>query len=68
MTSGASAQRHHHIGDGANRWPAVHRLDAARALRLAVERAPAGRVLHAAAEEGVPGFAIRSGVQLPVPC
>ncbi|GAA1085299.1 MULTISPECIES: SDR family oxidoreductase [Streptomyces violaceusniger group] len=43
-----------HIGDGANRWPAVHRLDAARLFRLAVEKAPAGSVLHGVAEEGVP--------------
>jgi nucleoside-diphosphate-sugar epimerase len=42
------------IGDGANRWPAVHRLDAARLFRLAVEAAPAGSVLHAVGEEGVP--------------
>ncbi|QHC27861.1 SDR family oxidoreductase [Streptomyces sp. HF10] len=41
-------------GEGANRWPAVHRLDAARLFRLAVEKAPAGTVLHGAAEEGVP--------------
>ncbi|MFF5404413.1 SDR family oxidoreductase [Streptomyces misionensis] len=41
-------------GDGANRWPAVHRLDAARLFRLAVEKAPAGTVLHGIAEEGVP--------------
>ncbi|MFC8227706.1 SDR family oxidoreductase [Streptomyces sp. NPDC057287] len=42
-----------YIGDGANRWPAVHRLDAARLFRLAVEEAPAGSVLHGVAEEGV---------------
>ncbi|MFF2726913.1 SDR family oxidoreductase [Streptomyces sp. NPDC058008] len=42
-----------YIGDGANRWPAVHRLDAARLFRLAVEKAPAGSVLHGIAEEGV---------------
>ncbi|MGI5441451.1 SDR family oxidoreductase [Streptomyces shenzhenensis] len=42
-----------YLGDGANRWPAVHRLDAARLFRLAVEKAPAGTVLHGAAEEGV---------------
>ncbi|MFJ4578870.1 NAD-dependent epimerase/dehydratase family protein [Streptomyces echinatus] len=42
-----------YLGDGANRWPAVHRLDAARLFRLAAERAPAGSVLHGAAEEGV---------------
>ncbi|MGW1044177.1 SDR family oxidoreductase [Streptomyces sp. NPDC002547] len=43
-----------HVGDGANRWPAAHRLDAARLFRLAVEKAPAGSVLHAVADEGVP--------------
>ncbi|MET9121582.1 SDR family oxidoreductase [Streptomyces sp. NPDC004528] len=42
-----------YLGDGTNRWPAVHRLDAARLFRLAVEKAPAGSVLHGVAEEGV---------------
>jgi nucleoside-diphosphate-sugar epimerase len=42
-----------YIGDGANRWPAVHRLDAAGLVRLATEKAPAGSVLHAVADEGV---------------
>ncbi|MEU6772370.1 SDR family oxidoreductase [Streptomyces sp. NPDC046759] len=42
-----------YIGDGTNRWPAVHRLDAARLFALAVERAPAGSVLHGVAEEGI---------------
>jgi nucleoside-diphosphate-sugar epimerase len=41
-------------GDGANRWPAVHRVDAARLFRLAVESAPAGARLHGVADEGVP--------------
>ena len=42
-----------YVGDGTNRWPAVHRSDAARLARLAVESAPAGSVLHAVGEEGV---------------
>jgi nucleoside-diphosphate-sugar epimerase len=46
---GASA----HIGDGTNRWPAVHRSDAARLFRLAVESAPAGSGLHAVQDEGI---------------
>jgi len=51
-----------YIGDGANHWPAVHRLDAARLLRLAVEGAPAGSVLHGVAEEGVPTRAIAEAI------
>lgn len=39
-------------GDGAQRWPAVHALDAAVLLRLALERAPAGSAWHAVADEG----------------
>jgi nucleoside-diphosphate-sugar epimerase len=42
------------IGDGTNRWPAVHRLDSAHLFRLALEQAPAGSTLHAVADEGVP--------------
>lgn len=58
-----------HVGDGANLWPAVHRLDAARLFRLAVESAPAGSILHGAGEEGVPFRAIAEviGRQLNLP-
>lgn len=47
---GASA----YIGDGLNRWPAVHRVDAARLFRLALEKRAARANYHGAAEEGVP--------------
>lgn len=43
-----------YVGDGTNRWAAVHRLDAASLYRLALERQEAGAVHHAVAEEGVP--------------
>lgn len=57
-------------GDGANRWPAVHRADAARLYRLALEGAKPGSRLHGVAEEGVPmreiAATIGRGLGLPV--
>jgi nucleoside-diphosphate-sugar epimerase len=41
-----------YVGDGSQRWPAVHRLDAAHLFRLVLEEAPAGTVAHAVADEG----------------
>lgn len=42
-----------YVGDGTNRWPSVHTLDAARLYRRALESAPAGTRLHAVGDEGI---------------
>jgi nucleoside-diphosphate-sugar epimerase len=51
-----------YIGDGENRWSAAHTHDAARLLRLALEKAPAGTRLHAVGDEGVTLKAIASAI------
>lgn len=58
-----------YIGDGANRWPAVHRLDAARLFRLALEKGEASAKYHGVDEIGIPFREIASkiGAKLQIP-
>jgi nucleoside-diphosphate-sugar epimerase len=59
-----------YVGDGLNRWPAVHRLDTGRLYRLVLEKGTTGARYHAVAEEGVPlrkiAEAIGQGLNVPV--
>lgn len=59
-----------YVGEGQNRWPAVHRFDAARVYALGIEKKQAGARYHAVAEEGIPlrdiAEVIGKGLKIPV--
>lgn len=59
-----------YVGDGANRWSAVHRTDAGRLYRLAIEQARPGAIWHGVGEQGIAmrdiATVIGEGLGLPV--
>ena len=62
IAAARTAGRSGYLGDGANRWPSVHTLDAARLYRLALETAPADTRLHAVHDEGIPFRQLAEGI------
>jgi nucleoside-diphosphate-sugar epimerase len=51
-----------YVGGGKNRWPSVHRLDASRLFRLALENGEGGARYHAVSEEGIPFSALAEAI------